>query len=575
MTTNEKPNWQKNIVIVLALATMSFILLSPLNNDGSFLLADSDFGNHLDLLFSAKSVFKQSRLLSSMPDAVGGGLAQFQFYGFLTYSLGALLLKHFHSLSTWDVFKILCWLSSWLGGIYVFRIVNWLLRCRKIALLAGFVYQCSPYLIINMTQRGDLTEFFAQGLIAVAIYYSLLVFFENFNWRNFLLMAFAWVSVLTSSIVVFMYTALFLGAFFTAFLFFDVKYIKKLLLSGLVLLLVFSLTAWYIIPIMLFKYKLLVSLDYPNPFFNRYLTELNSLLSLFPTSGASVSNKVPYFFQIGWPVLFGGVGCIYALWASNISSVTMVNRFAKLLSIFFLITVFITWSPINFWYYLPRFLYIEQFSYRMLTQVTWIGAICFAIALKWLLKDKIELPQFLICLFLICFSTHMWLSQKSELIKYVPKKYGSIMGHYYDMRPDSFKTEKNFFPKTQTEKFCYFVKDIMYCKLSIKKPGYYQLPFHYYPNMIHIKINNVKTPYVATPYIFNQSVFGGREFLLVGIYLNPGDYYVKSIFTGIAWANWVSAITWLLIFSIVTISLSMKIFSLSKKRILNKLYETS
>ena len=59
------------------------------------------------------------------------------------------------------------------------------------------------------------------------------------------------------------------------------------------------------------------------------------------------------------------------------------------------------WSPFDFWQFLPRSLWVTQFTYRILTQVMWTGALLSAYALVLLFRARLDGRHLVVGLLLI------------------------------------------------------------------------------------------------------------------------------------------------------------------------------
>lgn len=63
-----------------------------------------------------------------------------------------------------------------------------------------------------------------------------------------------------------------------------------------------------------------------------------------------------------------------------------------------------------------------------------------------------------------------------------------------------------------------------------------QLPVLFYPDLIQVKVDGNNVSYSTVLY---------KEYALLSLRLAPGSHTISVIFTGLSWANWVSAIAWL------------------------------
>jgi hypothetical protein len=85
-----------------------------------------------------------------------------------------------------------------------------------------------------------------------------------------------------------------------------------------------------------------------------------------PTGG---SNPLALNPTIGVPVLIAAFGCAYFAWTGALRAA------AKATLVTFAIVVFMTWSPFDFWSYVPAQFWVVQFSYRLLTFTVVFGCL--------------------------------------------------------------------------------------------------------------------------------------------------------------------------------------------------------
>lgn len=113
-----------------------------------------------------------------------------------------------------------------------------------------------------------------------------------------------------------------------------------------------------------------------DPFLAAAYSPLTVLLAPFWTQSPESASAPNMGLQVGWPMLLGAVGFIL-IQGRNAPR----NGFL----ILFLLTIFIAWSPVNFWRFLGPFNVI-QFPYRVLTFTAVFGGVLIAFAcdrLRW------------------------------------------------------------------------------------------------------------------------------------------------------------------------------------------------
>ena len=93
----------------------------------------------------------------------GYGGPLFQYYPPLTSYLA--LFWHWTGLPWIEANKAVFTLALLLGGYGVYGYTRWLLGKRPAALLAASAYVLSPYLLLNVYERGALAEIFSLALL--------------------------------------------------------------------------------------------------------------------------------------------------------------------------------------------------------------------------------------------------------------------------------------------------------------------------------------------------------------------------------------------------------------------------
>lgn len=338
----------------------------------------------------------------------------------MPYTLGAAILNAARVVSAVTalevynplvVYKIVLWLALVLGGIFIYRLVNWLIRSPPAALLAGVAYMAAPYLAVNIVHRGDFTEAFAQGILPICLYYTLRVYKNKFNVNAFCFAAIAWFSLATSHLITFAYASLFIG--FLILLLQGKQALlqwKNFSYVALAYCLGCLLALWFLAPVALVEKFLFISKEIRNPFSYNWLTHLPTLLSVTSVVPPFSGNSCPISAAIGWPILLAVGFIIYALLTHNDAVSGESKMFVKILLLLFILVFFLTWSPVDFWRFLPKDLVIVQFTYRFLSQIAWIGAVLFGYAIYWLFKGRLDGRHVLVGTFLIVLALGPWLS---------------------------------------------------------------------------------------------------------------------------------------------------------------------
>ncbi|ACK64487.1 conserved hypothetical protein [Rippkaea orientalis PCC 8801] len=106
-------------------------------------------------------------------------------------------------------------------------------------------------------------------------------------------------------------------------------------------------------------------------------------------------------------------------------------------------------------------------------------------------------------------------------------------------------------PVTETQKHCSQKGISTVCEITVNQNAeIVQLPILYYSKLLKVWVNNQRfSQYFPVHY---------RDYNLVGLSLKPGTYQIRVTFHGLAWANWVSGLTWLGFLGIIITPLVQK-----------------
>jgi hypothetical protein len=109
----------------------------------------------------------------------------------------------------------------------------------------------------------------------------------------------------------------------------------------------------------------------------------------------------------------------------------------------------------------------------------------------------------------------------------------------HSLQVDNLSPEANAMSVALTEPHCRHQNTLTVCDIRVKpETGLVQLPSFYYPGLLRVKVNGKAVNYLPLSY---------RDVVLTGLRLAPGSDEVSIEFVGITWANWVSAIAWMVI----------------------------
>jgi hypothetical protein len=408
-------------------------LLAPMASN-TRLPAEPDHGNHIAMIVQARMAIEEGQFPLRVAPWQHGGWRYpvFQFYSPLPYTVAGLVYKWLTPTNPLVAYKIVLWGALLLGGFSLYLSADLLTRSRRAALLAGVVYMTAPYFLINVHARGAFTESVAQGLLPLVIYCSLRCHFAARLSPWLFAAGISWALLALTHTITYVWGAFFIGLFFVA-----IAIHRRGIASGL----------WYVgaafalgCALSMYFLALMGTADYlrvqrlvGSMFMFAWTTTLPTLLSPTPLPpepqpGYNISPGLDP--NIGWPILVGVGFLIYARWTRQDTALAgpAARRISGVLIGLFLFATVLTWSPIDFWSGLPKLANVAQFPYRLLLQVTWLGALATAYALVALFRGGPDLPQTVGALLLIVLAHSPFL----QTLQSTPRTVADIV-----QRPDT------------------------------------------------------------------------------------------------------------------------------------------
>ncbi len=541
---------QQRILLCVFFTLLCVAMFSPIANN-HYLPISPDFVNHLAIILQAKLALSEGQFpirVAPWQDH-GFGNAFFQFYGSVPYSIAGFIYKFPVHTNPFIAYKLTIGFFYILAGIYLFRLVSWLTKSRSIALLTSVLYLTSPYLLINIDVRGDFPESVAQCIVPIALYYTLRCYSHSWNLKRVVWMAISWFLLMSTHLVTFAYTSIFMGLFLLLITFSSWGTLTSLIRTGVIYLFSFLLTSWFLVPILLTKNYLFVSGFFTNPMDNAWLTRLPTLLSVSAVSPMPLPGNGELFFPlyaaVGWPLLIAVGLLIYLSLEKKLAPADKKNKLLWPLFTIFLLALFSVWSPVDFWKHLPTFLKFLQFTYRLLTQVMWAGALLFCFALAAVFKEGLTARQMAIGILLLGLSAGSWLSTPQSnpitINKIIASPDMGYAKHDYLVKTDF--VPETLLPKnkiaTNLEKNCSRMNHEIICHINNKNESSVQLPVLYYPKLLKVSVDGNDVSYFPLRY--------KKELALTGINLARGPHVVQAEFNGITWANQLSLFAWIIL----------------------------
>lgn len=453
LTSNKK----RYFLVVLFFSFLAMSLLSPIASN-RYLPSSPDFANQVGIISQASMALQEGQFPIRIAPWQHDGMRYpiFQFYSNLPYFVAGGLFWVLKPLGfdAFSIYKLVMFLTVMIAGIYFYKIAFYITRSPGIALLTGVLYMMSPYLLINLNVRGAFSESVAQGIIPLVLYYTLRLFSERFTGWLFSGVAIGWAALAMTHLITFVYTSLFMGLFIVFMQLRLRSNGKNFFIVGMAYIYGLFLSAWFLVPVLALNKMMNISGYLTNPWENRWLTPFLNLISMKALTPMPLPGNhelgFPLYPGIGWPVLVS-VGLVIGVsyWYGKKGFPNKFNGWIYPLLILFILAFFMTWSPINFWSLFPQFLNIAQFSYRMLTQVMWIGALLSVFALSFIFKEPSDFKQLLVGILFIVIMNSSWLLTSHSSIRLGD----NLMSIGYGQNDYLIKSEINFNEVSQEPMF--------------------------------------------------------------------------------------------------------------------------
>jgi hypothetical protein len=364
----------RNADVIGLYLLLAFGLLSPIASN-TVLPVAPDHANHTAFIVQAKQAIEEGQFPLRVAPFQHEGLRYpvFQFYSSTPYWIGGLIYKYFTPGNPWVALKTVYLLGLWLAGIFTFKTGRILGFDKATSTLMGVVYMTSPYILINIHPRGAYTEAFAQFVLPLLAYASIRLA-QRPAGLSYVWAALAWLLFGTCHIITFVYgTAFYLALVVLCYLFRAIRF------RTTAVLLFACLLGWCVSAYQWFPAATTPPLGIHSQlgdiFATNWLTPFSMLLSLTATSPEPLGrDTTPLLYpSLGVPVLVAVGGILY--FRRRIKPVEASVIWPLL--IVFSVAFFCTWSPIDFWKYLPEQLRLAQFSYRFLTYISAAGVVLF------------------------------------------------------------------------------------------------------------------------------------------------------------------------------------------------------
>lgn len=540
-----------------------------------------DYGNHIAAIIQAKIALTEGQFpLRIAPlEQDGWRYPFFQFYSPTSYLLSGFIYKWLTPTNPFIAYQFTLWCALIIGGMYMNRLAYWFVPSRSAAMLASVVYLTAPYNTIVINQIGGFNEAIALGILPAVLYYTLQRFYHSAESKTFLQAGLVWYCLATIHIITFIYTSFFVAIFLILIASQSREYWRNLVRFAIAYIYACCLAMWYLAPAALFSKYLIVSRTFNgNHISTLYHASIVSLLS--PVRNISAAGKHTAMIDIisqihpnmGLPILLAVGICSYAgLIQRPFIDRRSIHWFVALWILFFIVVVTIA-SPVNFWKWLPPSVSMLQYSWRLLGQIMWIGALLFAWAIGWLCHNKLDVWHVVLGVFLIIVSTNSWYpaaqKESHDIADIVAHPYLVTNSHVYLFDFVKYPTDvhavnngsldsSRTLDVKQVRVGCQQKNEDTVCKINVATTiQVLELPILYYPNLLNITVNGKVVSYKSAHY---------QNRLIAAIVPEPGKMNVIKInFRGLWWANLISETSWG-IGLIFLIFLVLQILSTKKK----------
>ncbi len=478
----------------------------------------------------------------------GQGYPVFVFYGQVPFTVAGIVYRFVTPDNPFQTVRIMEWFALVMGAYFMYKSCRFLCGSTYASILAGALYASAPYFLINIHARGAFCEVMGQGCIPCTLYFSVRCFYKP-KATTIGLSAMAWFLLAGTHLITFAYYALFFFVVTGLITLLQLKRWKRFLATSAGFVFGQILGAYFLAPIAL-ETHLPIKQSMWSPYELNWLTPLTALLapcSEPPMPFSDFVSMTPNLYTaVGWPVLISFLLVFwYRCFASRDDQNAWSGRMNRTkiwttaLLPAFALAFFATWSPFDFWQHLPKIMHVVQYSYRIMTQCMWIGALLSAFAIALVFKSNLGVRHVALGFLLIGFATssYLFVPKKSPLtsvgIARSPSLgYGSGVYLYISQPEDAIVGNPTMLRMLEIQPLFSRVHGAITGTVVVPPAtDYVQVPALYYPGMLCAMIDGVEVPYINLP-------SGGRA--LVGLKVPPGSHKIEVSFVGYRWANWLS-----------------------------------
>ena len=514
---------------------------------------------HLSVILDARDALREGQFPPRVAPAMGGGrrYAMFQFYGNLPYGVaGALSLVP--GVDAHDAWRIVTFLCVTGAGFFAYRSSLALTRQVWESVVAGVVFVAAPYLSTDFRARFAYTEAVSFCLLVFVFFFAIRAFARPRSWGAVVAGGVAWAGVALSHNITYLYGSALIGLFFLTLIGRDLrKYARRMVRVGMGYGLGLLLVLWYVVPqLQVLRYiGIAVANASTSPMATASWSPLYVLLSPMLITSPTARNTPYMGIQVGWPILAAAVLAAVQLVRSGRAQHPQPTglrppgpRLIAVLLFAFAVAMFITWSPLDFWRYVPRLFYNLQIPYRILMFVVLWGSLLAGLSLASLWRHRTGgMPARAAwpCITAVAIaampfqgwgldrlsSRTVRMLEQSPIFGAADDVYVTLpqLAQAFDVKapPDV--------PRVKVEQSAMRVRRGGTAQFDLPDATrrVAQLPVLFYPHLLDVRVDGEPT-----------DDFGHIDGQLA-VDLPPGPHHLTAKVTGARWANWLSGIAWL------------------------------
>jgi len=508
-----------------------------------------DLINHLQLIVQAKEAIAEGQFPIREISHYLSGLRYpiFQFYSPTPYTIAGYLYRWFTPSNPYIAYKLMLWISLIAAGIFMQRLAQKFIKSETASILTSVIYLTAPYNLICIIHICAFTETIAFCMLPALMYYMLQCY-ENQKIKDFFLSTAAWYLLITTHLITFIYTSFIFGILLLLIVCKHPKDAVKILSVGLAYGAACLLAMWHLAPIIKLSGLFQINDTFKN--FDSFIPPFLSLVSYnanyILTSDINLGSYI--IPNVGWSILLGVSICIYNLLNKNLLISSRSHYWLSSLIITFIITFFLIWSPINIWKWMPKALMAAQYNWRLLNQVSLMGALITCWTICWLCKNNVIYIHVIFGTIIIFTTSASWLPtttpQSQSLIEFINNPQVNFKTSDYLLKQTplnkTLQTLESKEKKLEIDAiipFCSFTKPNTVCHLFVPRDiTLLEIPSHYYPQLLQVTLNGNNVAYKSILH---------NGYQIVGV--TPVSGQINNItiqFRGLTWANVVSSLAW-------------------------------